>query len=79
MISKYFVKKVLFNFTYMMSVIDLMAISVETLMIDSWYFSKKEFVELICIDLWVNLKVNQVNLFHGCLCGHFILDSWDIS
>ena len=40
----------LFNPTHMMSMSDLVAICVETLMIDSGYSLEKEFIELIRLN-----------------------------
>ena len=38
------------NLTYMMSIVDLVIINVETPKIDSEYFLEKEFAELVYIN-----------------------------
>ena len=55
----------------MMSMIDLIAISLETLRIDSGCSLKKDFTELICMKALVvlYLTVNQVDSCHDCVCG----------
>ena len=55
----------------MMSMDDPIAISVETLRIDSGYSLEKEFTELICMNplMVLCLTVNQVDSCHGCVCG----------
>ena len=54
----------------MMSMVDLIAIGMETPKIDSDYYLKKEFTELICVNLGrvLYLIVKWVNLYHGCVC-----------
>ena len=47
MISKYQVRVVLSNLTYMMSMAHLVAIGVETPSIDDGYYLKQEFNELL--------------------------------
>ena len=55
----------------MRTMIDFMAIDVETLRIDSGCSLEKEFTELIRTNLWMILcqTVDQVNSCHGCLRG----------
>ena len=57
--------------THMMSMVDPIAIGVETLMIDSGCFLEKEFTELIRKNLLMilYLNVNHVDSCHGCVCG----------
>ena len=59
------------NLTHMMSMIDHVSISVETLKIDSGCYLENEFNELIyiypCTVLY--LTVNQVDSCHGCVSG----------
>ena len=59
------------NPTHMMSVADPIAISVETLRIDSGCSLEKEFSELICMNpsMVLYLTFNQVNSCHGCIFG----------
>ena len=58
----------------MMSMVDLIVISVETLRIDSGCSLKKAFTKLIhmnpCMVLY--LTVNWVNSCHGCVYGPLI-------
>ena len=49
-ISHYPKRITLSNPTHMMSMVDLVAIGVEILKIDSGYSLKKEFTELICMN-----------------------------
>ena len=49
-ISNYLKRTPLFDLTHMMSMIDLVAISVETLMIDSRCSLEKEFIGLIYMN-----------------------------
>ena len=46
----------------MMSIVDLIAIGVETLMIDSWCSLEKEFTKLMCMNpgIVLYITVNQV-------------------
>ena len=55
----------------MMSMVDPIAIDVETLRIDSGCSLEKEFTELICMNprMVLYLTVNQVDSCHGCVCG----------
>ena len=55
----------------MMSMVDPVAISVETLKIDNRCYLEKEFIELICINpgMILYLIVNQVDSCHNCVCG----------
>ena len=59
------------NLSHMMSMVDPIAIGVETLRIDSGCSLEKDFTELIrmnpCMVLY--LTVNQVDSCHGCVCG----------
>ena len=54
----------------MMSMTALLAINVETLRIDSGCSLEKEFTKLIYINPSMILcqSVNQVDLYHGCIC-----------
>ena len=69
--SNYLEIKTLFDPIHMMSMTDLVAISVETPMKDSGCSLEKEFTKFIYMNplivLYVNL--NQVNLCHSCVCG----------
>ena len=64
----------------MTSVIDLVAIDVEALKIDSGWCLEKEFTELIHTNPWMvlYLTVNHVDLCHGCVCGPLNWDTKDI-
>ena len=64
----------------MMSMVDLVAIGVETLRIDSGCSLEKEFTELICMNplMVFNLIVNQVYTCHDCVCGPLTWDTKDI-
>ena len=55
---------------------DPIAISVDTLRIDSGCSLEKEFTELIHMNPWMvlYLLVNQINSCHGCVCGPL---TWD--
>ena len=55
--------------THMMSMVDLVTISVETLMIDNGCSLKNEFTELICINPRMVLYLN-INWVNSC---HFVL------
>ena len=59
------------NTTHMMSMIDPIAIGVETLRIDSRCSLEKEFTELIRLNplIVLYLTINQVDSCHGCVCG----------
>ena len=61
--------------------VDPVAISVETLRIDSGYYLEKEFAELICMNPWIvlYLTLNQVDSCHGCVCDALTWDAKDIS
>ena len=69
--SNYPERIALSNQTHMMSMIDHIAISVETLRIDSGCSLEKEFTELIHMNpgMVLYLSVNQVDSCHGCVCG----------
>ena len=66
--------------THLMSMVDLVAISVETLHIDSGCFFKKEFTKLICMNPWVilYLTINHVDSFHGYAPSILTQDAKDI-
>ena len=55
----------------MMSMVDPIAIGVETLRIDSGCSLEKEFIELICMNplMVIYLIINQVDSCHGCVHG----------
>ena len=55
--------------TYTISMADPVAISVETLRIDSGCSLDKEFTELICMNsrMILYLTVNQVDSCHSCV------------
>ena len=63
-----------------MSMVDPIAISVETLNIGSVYSLEKEFTELIRMNSWMilYLTVNHVDWCHGYVCGHLTWDTNDI-
>ena len=69
--SNYPERIALSNPSHMMSMADPIAISVETLRIDSGCSLEKEFTELICMKplMVLYLTVNQVDSCHGCVCG----------
>ena len=69
--SNYPEKMKLSNPTHMISMVDPIAISIETLRIDSGCSLEKEFTELIYMNPWIilYLTVNQVYSCHGCVCG----------
>ena len=50
-ISNHIERKILFNYTHVMNMLDRVAIDIETLIIDSVYSLDKEFTELIQINL----------------------------
>ena len=64
----------------MMTMIDTMAIGVETLRIDSECSLEKDFIELIHMNPWMVIipNVNQVYSCHGGVCGPLIWDTKDI-
>ena len=66
-----FGKKILYDLTHMMSMVDIVAIHMDTLMIDSGYSMKKELIKRIHLnpEMVVYLTINQVDLCHGCVCG----------
>ena len=55
----------------MMSMVDPIALGVETLRIDSECSLEKEFTKLIHMNplMVLYLTVNQVDSYHGCVCG----------
>ena len=59
-----------------MTMVDLVAIDVETLSIDSGCSLKKEFTKLIRMNpqMILYLTFNHVNLYHGYVCGPL---TWD--
>ena len=69
--SNYLERIALFDLTHMMSMVDPLAISVETSMIDSECSSEKEFTELICMKPGMLLcqNINQVDSCYDCVCG----------
>ena len=69
--SNYPERIALSNPSHMMSMADPIAISVETLRIDSGCSLEKEFTELIRMNplIVLNLTVNQVDSCHDCVCG----------
>ena len=64
----------------MMTLVDLIAIDVETPMIDSRCFLEKEFTKLIRINsqMILYIIVNQAYSCHGYVCGPLIWDTKDI-
>ena len=66
--SNYFEIITLFDPT---NIVDLIAIGVETLKIDSGCSLDKEFTELICMNSRMILyqTINHVDSFHSCVCG----------
>ena len=69
--SNYPERITLSNKTHMMSLVDPIAIGVETLRIDSGCSLEKEFTELICMNplMVLYLIINHVDSCHGCVCG----------
>ena len=69
--SNYPLRITLFDPTHMMSMADLIAISLETQSINSGCSLKKEFTQLICINLCMVLYliVSQVDTCHDFVCG----------
>ena len=57
--------------THMMSMADLVAISIETQRIDSGCSLEKQFIELIHKNhrMVLYLTINHVDLCHGYVCG----------
>ena len=78
--SNYLERIALSNPSHMMSMVDPIAISVETLRIDSGCSLEKEFTELICMNPWMVLYLtgSQVDSCHGCVCGPLTWDTKDI-
>ena len=67
-----FLERIIFsNPTHMMSIVDLVAIGVETPMIYSGCSLEKEFNELIRMNpsMILYLIVTHVDSCHGCVCG----------
>ena len=64
----------------MMSMVDHVAISVETLRTARGRSLKKEFNELIRMNPYVvlHLTINQVDSCYSCLCGPLTRDTKDI-
>ena len=64
----------------MMSMGDLVAINVETLMIDRGCSLEKEFIELIRMNPWMILYLisSQVNSCQSCACSPLTWDTKDI-
>ena len=64
----------------MMSMTDLIAISVKIIRIYSGCSLEKEFTESIRMNPWMvlYLTVNQVDSCHGCVCGPLTWDTKDI-
>ena len=69
--SNYFKRMTLLNITPMMSMVERVAIGMETPKIDSKCSLKKEFNELICINPWMVLKLifSQVDSCHSYVCS----------
>ena len=69
--SNYPERITLFDQTHMMSMADLVAIGVETPMIDSGCSLEEEFTKLIRMNPRMVLCqiVNQVDSCHDCVCG----------
>ena len=68
-ISTYAKRITLSNQTHMMSMIDHVAIGVETLRIDNGCTLEKEFIELICMNTRMIIIPNyQSGLFMSWLC-----------
>ena len=68
--SNYPERITLFNQTHMMSMVDSIAIGVETLRIDNGCSLEKELIELIRMNplMVLYLTVNQVDSCHSCVC-----------
>ena len=69
--SNYPERITLSNLTHMMSMVDPIAIGVETLRIDSGCSLEKEFTKLISMNprMVLYLTVNQVDSCHAYVCG----------
>ena len=69
--SNYLERIALSDPSHIMSMADPIAISVETLRIDSGCSLEKEFTELIRTNpgMVIYLIVNQVDSCHDCVCG----------
>ena len=69
--SNYLERITLSDLTHIMSMVDPVAIGVETLRIDSGCSLEKEFTELIRMNPSIVLCqiVNQVDSCHGCVRG----------
>ena len=70
----------MFDLTHMMTMVDIAAIGVEKPRIDSGCSLEKEFTELLCMNPWIVLYqiVNQVDSWHGWICGPFTWETKDI-
>ena len=68
--SNYPERIIISNPNHMMSMVDPIAISVETLRIDSGCSLEKEFTKLIRMNPYMVLciTVNQIDSCHGCVC-----------
>ena len=68
--SNYLERIALSDMTHKMSMVDPVAISVETLSMDSGCSLEKEFTKFILMNplMVIYLTVNQVDLCHGCVC-----------
>ena len=78
--SNYPLRITLFDLTHMMSMVEVVAISLETLRINSESSLKKEFTQLISMNLCMVLYliVSQVNPCHDFACGPLTWDTKDI-
>ena len=78
--SNYPERITLSNPTHMMSMANFIAISVETLRIDSGCSLEKEFTELIHMNPWMvlYLTVNHIDSCRGCVCGPLTWDTKEI-
>ena len=58
---------------------DLMAIGVQTSIIDSGCSFKKDFTKVIYMNSYIvsYLTINQVDSYHDCVCGSLNLDIKD--
>ena len=67
------------NPIHMMSMVDPIAIGVETLMIYSGCSLEKDFTKFICMNpcLVLYITFNQVDSCHGCVCGPLTWDTKD--
>ena len=68
------------NPTHTVSIAGPIAISAETLKINSGCYLEKEFTKLIRMNPWIvlYLNVNQVDSCHSCVCGPLTWDTKDI-